>query len=163
MMTRRKVIVGGAVGLGAWFAFPWAVSRSGADETYEVMHSEAEWHRLLTADQYAVLRQSATERPFTSPLLREARPGTYACAGCGLDLFSSETKYDPGEGWPSFWKPLDEAVGTRRDTSFGMVRTEVHCRRCGGHLGHLFDDGPRPTGLRYCMDGLAMIFRPAAA
>ncbi len=116
-------------------------------------HTDEEWHKLLTADQFAILRREGTERPFTSPLLREQRAGLYACAGCGQDAFSSTTKYDPGEGWPSFWQPLDKAVATRQDMSFGMSRTEVHCSRCGSHLGHVFDDGPQPTGLRYCMDG----------
>jgi peptide-methionine (R)-S-oxide reductase len=108
-----------------------------------------------------VLRESATERPYTSPLNDEHREGVFRCAGCDLDLFSSSTKFDSGTGWPSFWQPLPGAVGTERDTSFGMIRTSVHCARCGGHLGHVFEDGPKPTGLRYCMNGLALKFMPA--
>ena len=119
--------------------------------------------RELTADQYAILRKEGTERPFTSPLLHEERKGIFACAGCGLDLFSSSTKFDSGTGWPSFWAPLDNAVNTHEDRSYGMVRTAVTCRRCDGHLGHVFDDGPKPTGLRYCMNGLALTFKPATA
>src|ERR1700686_1551727 len=134
-----------------------------AAENFEVTHSDAEWRQLLTPAQYDVLRQSGTERPFSSPLDFERRAGTFACAGCQLALFSSETKYDSHTGWPSFWKPLDNAVGTTQDRSFGAIRTAVHCHRCGGHLGHVFDDGPEPTGLRYCMNGVAMTFTPKPA
>ncbi len=159
MLTRRILLAGAAMGWAAG-AFP----RPGrAAEMFEVTHTEAEWRKLLTPEQFAVLRQSATERPFTSPLLNEHRRGLFACAGCDRDLFSSDTKFDSGTGWPSFWAPLDEAVGTTEDTSFGMTRTAVHCSRCGGHLGHVFDDGPKPTGLRYCMNGLALSFKPATA
>ena len=123
--------------------------------------SDAEWRRRLSPQQYAVLRQAHTERAGTSPLNGEHRRGTFHCAGCGLALFASQTKYDSGTGWPSFFAPLPRAVGTSTDSSFGMRRTEVHCARCGGHLGHVFDDGPKPTGKRYCMNGDAMLFRPA--
>jgi peptide-methionine (R)-S-oxide reductase len=133
-----------------------------ADEAaFEVAHSDAEWRKLLNASQYYVLRQQGTEPPFTSPLNHEKREGVFGCAGCNLDLFSSRTKFDSGTGWPSFWQPLENAVGQSRDNSLMMNRTEVHCRRCGGHLGHVFDDGPPPTGLRYCMNGIALTFTPA--
>ncbi|MDE1928918.1 MAG: peptide-methionine (R)-S-oxide reductase MsrB [Burkholderiales bacterium] len=134
-----------------------------ADMHFEVTHSDAQWRQLLTPGQYAVLREEGTERPFSSPLDEERRSGRYACAGCALDLFSSKTKFDSGTGWPSFWQPLPQAVLERSDSSLGMMRTAVMCRRCGGHLGHVFDDGPRPTGLRYCMNGLALTFKPGAA
>ncbi len=132
-------------------------------EVFEVMHSDAEWRALLTHGQYDVLREEGTERPFSSDLNHEKRDGVFNCAGCTLPLFSSKTKFDSGTGWPSFWKPLDNAVVERKDTSIGMTRTEVHCRRCGGHLGHVFNDGPPPTGLRYCMNGVAMSFTAGAA
>ena len=132
-----------------------------AGETFEVTHTEEEWKKILTADQFYVLRKHGTERAGTSPLNKEKRKGTFVCAGCDLPLYSSDTKYESGTGWPSFWKPLDNAIGTSEDRSWFSVRTEVHCRRCGGHLGHVFDDGPRPTGLRYCMNGAAMKFEPA--
>jgi peptide-methionine (R)-S-oxide reductase len=130
---------------------------------YEVTKSDAEWKKLLSPAAYNVLRHQDTEAPFTSPLNNEHRKGIFACAGCALDLYSSETKFDSGTGWPSFYRPLPNAVQTSQDHSLFMERTEVHCRRCGGHLGHVFDDGPKPTGLRYCMNGLAMTFKPAAA
>ncbi len=128
---------------------------------YEVTHTEAEWRKLLSPAAYHILREQGTEQPFTSPLLNEHRKGTFTCAGCALPLFASTTKFDSGTGWPSFWQPLQNAVLTTTDNSWIMSRTEVHCRRCGGHLGHVFDDGPKPTGLRYCMDGVALGFKPA--
>lgn len=120
--------------------------------------TDAEWRKKLTPGQYAVLRRQSTERPFSSPLNDEHRKGTFLCAGCDQRLFSSATKFDSGTGWPSFWQPLPRAVGTSTDHEIGYPRTEVHCARCGGHLGHVFDDGPKPTGKRYCMNGAAMRF-----
>ena len=128
---------------------------------YQVTYTDAEWRKRLTSDQYNILRQAGTEAPFSSSLNAEIRPGVYNCAGCALPVFSSKTKYDSGEGWPSFYAPLQQAILTSDDTSVGMDRTEVHCARCGGHLGHVFEDGPAPTGLRYCMNGAAMKFKPA--
>jgi peptide-methionine (R)-S-oxide reductase len=128
---------------------------------FAVTFTSAEWRRKLGPERFHVLREAGTERAFTSPLLGEHRRGLFTCAGCGLPLFSSTTKYDSGTGWPSFWKALPGAVIRRPDRSLLGERTEVLCARCGGHLGHLFDDGPRPTGLRYCMNGLALNFRPA--
>lgn len=122
--------------------------------------SDEEWRARLTPEQYRVLRQHGTERAGTSPLDHEGRRGVFRCAGCGQELFRSEAKYDSGSGWPSFTRPVENAVGTSEDRSLFMRRTEVHCSRCGGHLGHVFDDGPRPTGLRYCMNGVALRFEP---
>ncbi len=160
MMTRRTILASGAIALTVA-----ALSRGRAVQAtaakFEVTHSEAEWRKLLAPDQFAVLRQEATERAGTSALLHEKRKGVFTCAGCALDLFSSATKYESGTGWPSFWKPLANAVATTTDRAMFMERTEVHCRRCGGHLGHVFDDGPPPTGLRYCMNGVALGFRPS--
>ncbi len=161
MLTRRMALTGGLAaiasanllqGPGAWSA-----------EEDHIVRTDAEWRSNLKAEQYAVLRKDGTEAPFTSPILHEERKGTFACAGCGLDLFSSATKFDSGTGWPSFWAPLDNAVKTHDDRSYGMLRSAVTCRRCDGHLGHVFDDGPKPTGLRYCMNGLALTFKPATA
>jgi len=123
--------------------------------------SDAEWKKRLSPEAYNVLRKSATEYPNSSPLLKEHRAGTFQCAGCALPLFSSKTKFESGTGWPSFWEPLKGAVRTKSDTELGYTRTEVHCARCSGHLGHVFDDGPKPTGLRYCMNGVALKFVPA--
>jgi peptide-methionine (R)-S-oxide reductase len=161
MTTRRQLLASGMAGLvlAAGGRISGAEAAAG---TFEVTRTDAEWKAMLSPAAYAVLRQEATERPFTSPLLDEHRAGTFACAGCALPLFSSATKFDSGTGWPSFWQPLEDAVGTTEDRTFGMTRTEVHCRRCGGHLGHVFNDGPQPTGLRYCMNGVSLAFEPAA-
>ena len=136
------------------------MARKAEEKTFEVNKSDAEWRAQLTPEQFRVLREHGTERAGTSPLDKQYAKGTFRCAGCDLPLFSSDTKFDSRTGWPSFWQPLDDAVGTTSDRSFFMVRTEVHCRRCGGHLGHVFDDGPQPTGLRYCMNGAALSFKP---
>ncbi|HEU4956092.1 MAG TPA: peptide-methionine (R)-S-oxide reductase MsrB [Sphingomicrobium sp.] len=139
-----------------------AILTSGrASAAFEIQYSQAEWRRRLGPARYHILREEGTERAFTSSLLKEKRKGTFACAGCGLPLFSSSAKFDSGTGWPSFWKALPKAVAYRRDASLGMIRTEEHCRRCGGHLGHVFDDGPPPTGKRHCINGLSLTFRPA--
>lgn len=129
--------------------------------SFPIRKTDAEWRKQLTPAQYTILRQEGTERPFSSPLNKEHRKGTFVCAADRNPLFSSTTKFDSGTGWPSFWKPLPGAVGTSVDRSLMMTRTEVHCAKCGGHLGHVFDDGPPPTGLRYCMNGDAMQFVPA--
>lgn len=161
MVTRRSLFAGGAA-MAALAAAGEAFAQA-PKITYAVMHSDQEWRKMLTADQYAILRQEATERPFTSPLLKEHRHGVFSCVGCKQDNFSSATKFESGTGWPSFWAPLPNAIATTRDRSIGMDRTEVHCARCGGHLGHVFDDGPKPTGLRYCMNGFVLSFRPTPA
>jgi peptide-methionine (R)-S-oxide reductase len=159
-VTRRRFLAGLGVACATVLAAT-ACARSTASPAgeFEVTHTDAEWKQLLSADQYYVLRQAGTESPYSSPLNGEHRHGVFGCAGCALDLFSSDTKFDSGTGWPSFWLPLDRAVLEHTDDSLGMSRTEVLCRRCGGHLGHVFDDGPQPTGLRYCMNGIAMNFR----
>lgn len=166
--TRRRLIATASAVLMA--AMATHVSRRAVaagngrpGEQFEVSRTDEQWRARLTPRQYAVLRQENTEAPGSSPLDREHRSGTFACAGCELPLFSSKTKFESGTGWPSFWQPLENAVGTRTDRAFGMARTEVHCRRCGGHLGHVFNDGPPPTGLRYCMNGLSLTFTAQAA
>jgi peptide-methionine (R)-S-oxide reductase len=131
------------------------------NEVFEVVKSEEEWRRALTPEQYHVLREHGTERPGSCALLQEKRAGTFSCVGCGNLLFRAERKFESGTGWPSFFAPLDGAVSTTEDRSHFMVRVEVHCARCGGHLGHVFDDGPPPTGLRYCINGVALTFEPA--
>lgn len=162
-LTRRNVLgigcMAAAAGvLGLTACSGEAPAAPAHTRLFEVMRSDAQWREQLSPAQYAVLRSQSTERAFSSPLNSEHRRGTFACAGCALPLFSSATKFDSGTGWPSFWAPLHDAVGEARDTTFGMLRVEAHCRRCGGHLGHVFNDGPRPTGLRYCMNGVAMNF-----
>ena len=131
-----------------------------AEEGFAVSKSDAEWKRDLTPEQYRVLRGHGTERPGASPLNAEKRAGRFLCAACDSSLFDSATKYESGSGWPSFFAPRDHAVATTEDRTLGMRRVEVHCARCGGHLGHVFPDGPRPTGQRYCMNGAALIFKP---
>lgn len=159
-LTRRHLLA--LAGTGAVAAtFGCSSPESQAAQRFEFTLTDAEWRKRLSPAQYRVLRQAATERAFTSPLDKEKRAGTFACAGCGLPLYSSRTKFDSRTGWPSFYAPLRNAVRTQTDYAIGVPRTEVLCRRCGGHLGHVFDDGPPPTGKRYCMNGLAMTFRPA--
>ena len=160
---RHFMISAGAGGLVLAVGCSPSGRASAAPEHYEINLTPDQWRKRLTPGQYNILRDAGTEPPFTSPLNKEHRSGIFSCAGCALPLFSSKTKYDSGTGWPSFWTPLAKAVKTETDYSFGFVRTEVHCRRCGGHLGHVFDDGPPPTGKRYCMNGLAMKFTPGAA
>ena len=163
-MTRRFLLSGAlASAVVAWRGFRSADAGTAAKQTFEVTHTEEEWRKLLAPERFRILRKEGTEPPFSSPLNAEKRAGTFACAGCSLPLFSSKTKFDSRTGWPSFWAPLDHAIGTTSDRTLGMVRTEVHCRRCGGHQGHVFDDGPKPTGLRYCINGLSLIFHPDAA
>jgi peptide-methionine (R)-S-oxide reductase len=157
--TRRTALAW--LGAGAAFPILAACSSEARAETFRVSMSESQWRGKLTPAQYGVLREENTERPFTSPLNKEKRAGVFLCAGCGNELFSSTTKFESGTGWPSFFRPLPGAVGTKTDFKIGYPRTEVHCADCGGHLGHVFDDGPRPTGKRYCMNGLAMSFRAA--
>ena len=165
VLTRRRVLLGAGLSAlaaaGALTAFNAGGAPSAPMKTFEVNHTDEEWRHLLTPQQYDVLRAAGTETPYSSPLNDEHRSGTFGCAGCGQALFSSTTKFDSGTGWPSFWKVMDNAVLERQDNSEGMSRTEVLCSRCGGHLGHVFNDGPQPTGLRYCMNGVAMTFRPS--
>ena len=160
-MKNRRSLLKSLFLTGAGVTLAPTLAAASTGGKFEVTKTDAEWKRLLTPQQYYVLREHGTEYAGSSPLDREKRKGTFHCAGCDLPLFSSETKYDSGTGWPSFWQPLANAIGTSIDRSLFSVRTEVHCRRCGGHLGHVFEDGPRPTGLRYCMNGVAMTFKPS--
>lgn len=165
-MDRRTVLFGGtavaALLAGGLF---WRNGRpeEALAETFEIEKTDDEWRKVLTLEQFDILRRQGTERAGSSPLDHETRKGIYHCAGCELAVYSSDAKYDSGTGWPSFWQSLPDAVRTRQDNSLFMVRTEVHCRRCGGHLGHIFDDGPPPTGKRHCLNGLALSFKPATA
>ena len=168
-MFDRRILLASTAGFGALAVMRWlglsnaSAATDKAAQTFAVKKTDEEWKKQLTSEQYAILRQEGTERPNASPLNKEKRKGTFACAGCDLPLFSSETKFESGTGWPSFYQPLANAVGESKDSTFGMTRTEIHCSRCGGHLGHVFEDGPKPTGLRYCMNGFAMTFKPSAS
>ena len=164
MIQRRQLLSAVAVGLGLGPLLLWLERESSAparaaESHFPVTKTEDEWRRVLPPERFRILRGHSTERAFSSPLDQEHRRGTFFCAGCGHPLFASATKFDSGTGWPSFWTPLEGAIGTQVDRSLFMVRTEVHCANCGGHLGHVFDDGPGPTGLRYCMNGLSLVFR----
>lgn len=160
MNKRQFLLFGTALAGSAALTRSLPSFASAEGETFEIMKTEAEWRAILSEPQYLVLREEATERPFTSPLNNEKRAGLFHCAGCDLPVYSSEAKYDSGTGWPSFWESLPDAIGTREDNSLFMTRTECHCRRCGGHFGHIFEDGPPPTGLRHCINGLALTFKP---
>jgi peptide-methionine (R)-S-oxide reductase len=160
MKRRHFFATLGAVAL-APVVFKRIPAHAGEDAGYTVVRSDEEWQQLLTPEQYDILRNEGTEPPGSSPLNAEKRPGIYACAGCGQPLFTAETKYESGTGWPSFYKPIDGAVSTKTDYKLIWPRTEYHCSRCGGHQGHVFKDGPKPTGLRYCNNGLALNFEPA--
>jgi peptide-methionine (R)-S-oxide reductase len=157
----------GAVAIAIGGTFAWSrltpAPQEPPEPAFPVHHTDAEWRAILTPAAYNILRQAGTETPFSSPLLTEHRQGIFSCAGCNTKLFDSRTKYDSHTGWPSFWDKLPNALITREDRSLGMVRTEVRCVTCGSHVGHLFDDGPKPTGLRYCMNGAGMTFSPMAA
>lgn len=153
-MQRRTFILGSAATL-------LAARGHAGDGGFEVTRTEAEWRAMLSDAEFQVLREEATERAGSSPLDKETREGLYHCKGCDLPLYASAAKYDSGTGWPSFWESLPDAIGTKPDRKLFVTRTEVHCRRCGSHLGHIFDDGPQPTGKRHCLNGISLVFRPA--
>lgn len=159
-MKRRNLLT--ALAGSAIAAVPLVRRSSAAEGSFEVTRTDDEWRAMLSDAEYKVMRKEGTERAFTSPLNDEHRPGTFACRGCDQPLYSSETKFDSGTGWPSFWAPLDNAVETKADNTLFMRRTEVHCDRCGSHLGHIFADGPPPTGERHCLNGVSLAFKPAA-
>ena len=163
MIDRRDLLSLSAIGAAGVALWGCRGGPAQAAERFEVSYSDAEWKKRLSPAAYQVLRHEDTERPYSSPLNNEHRAGVFSCKGCALPLYSSKTKFESGTGWPSFWAPLPNAVRTKSDTALLMERTEVHCRRCGGHLGHVFDDGPKPTGKRYCMNGVAMNFAPGKA
>jgi peptide-methionine (R)-S-oxide reductase len=162
-MTRRSILKSAGLSFAALGLGARALKADAPAEVFEVTHTDAEWKALLPPAAYQTLRHEATERAGTSPLLNEHRKGTFTCAGCDLPLYDSATKFESGTGWPSFFDHLPNAIGEKSDNTLFMTRTEVHCHRCGGHLGHVFDDGPQPTGLRYCMNGVALKFVPASA
>jgi peptide-methionine (R)-S-oxide reductase len=166
MITKRQFLLSGAAVVLAGLGARWGIGRARSEDTpevFEVTKTDEEWQAILNPEQFNVLRKEGTEYPGTSPLLEEHRKGTFACAGCDLAVFESDKKFDSGTGWPSFWQEIEGNVKFREDTSLLMARTEEHCRRCGGHLGHVFDDGPKPTGKRHCINGVALVFHPAEA
>ena len=165
-INRRQIFQFGAgaglvYGIGSLFysASTSALLAAQGEGIFEINYSDKEWRQRLTPERYAILREEATESRYSSELLKEKRTGNYHCAGCDLAAYSSKTKYESGTGWPSFWDALPDAIGTKEDRGFFMTRTEVHCRRCGGHFGHIFNDGPQPTGKRHCLNGLAIVFK----
>ncbi|BCL36157.1 peptide-methionine (R)-S-oxide reductase MsrB [Nostoc sp. MS1] len=164
-MKKRDFLQASAALVSTALLSPYIFQRSkimaASNTKFEITKSDQEWQSILTPEQYRVLRKHGTERAFTSPLDKEYGEGTYVCAGCGQPLFTADTKFNSGTGWPSFFNPIEGAIGTTVDRSFFMTRVEVHCNRCGGHLGHVFDDGPAPTGKRYCMNGVSLKFEPA--